>query len=153
MNELSDLAHIIELAVAPVFLLAGIGAFLNVMASRLARIVDRSRSLEARCGENPDEMEIERIRSELSVLDKRTAYAQRGIFLFSVAALMVCDHRDAAHRQQPGGSGGAVVHRRHARHDRRAHAFPHGNFNRHANAAGQAGIVRETIVLFQACHA
>ncbi len=90
MNELSDLAHIIELAVAPVFLLAGIGAFLNVMASRLARIVDRSRSLEARCGENPDEMEIERIRSELSVLDKRTAYAQRGIFLFSVAALMVC---------------------------------------------------------------
>lgn len=90
MNELSDLAHIIELAVAPVFLLAGIGAFLNVMAARLARIVDRSRTLEARCGEKPDETEIERIRSELSVLDKRTAYAQRGIFLFSFAALMVC---------------------------------------------------------------
>ncbi len=90
MNELSDLAHIIELSVAPVFLLAGIGAFLNVMAARLARIVDRSRTLEARCGEQPDQMEIERIRSELSILDKRTLYAQRAIFLFSFAALLVC---------------------------------------------------------------
>ena len=36
----------IELAVAPVFLLAGIGALLNVMAQRLARVVERVRTLE-----------------------------------------------------------------------------------------------------------
>lgn len=90
MNELSDLAHIIELAVAPVFLIAGIGAFLNVMTSRLARIVDRSRALEARSSEDLDQTEIERVRSELSILDKRTVYAQRAIFLFSFAALLVC---------------------------------------------------------------
>lgn len=90
MNELSDLAHIIELAVAPVFLIAGIGAFLNVMTSRLARIVDRSRTLEARSSEDLDQTEIERVRSELSILDKRTVYAQRAIFLFSFAALLVC---------------------------------------------------------------
>ena len=44
--ELRTLAQIIQLAVAPVFLLAGLGAFLNVCAGRLARIVDRARRLE-----------------------------------------------------------------------------------------------------------
>ena len=46
--ELTQLAQIIQLAVAPVFLLAGLGAFLNVCAGRLARIIDRSRQLEPR---------------------------------------------------------------------------------------------------------
>jgi ABC-type nickel/cobalt efflux system permease component RcnA len=39
-------AQTIQLAVAPVFLLAGIGAFLNVTAGRLARVVDRARVVE-----------------------------------------------------------------------------------------------------------
>ena len=39
-TSVTTVAQIIQLAVAPVFLLAGIGAFLNVCASRLARIVD-----------------------------------------------------------------------------------------------------------------
>jgi hypothetical protein len=43
----SDLSYIIQLSVAPVFLLAGIGAFINVLAGRLGRIFDRSRVLEA----------------------------------------------------------------------------------------------------------
>jgi len=42
----SAIGQIIQLAIAPVFLLAGIGAFLNVSAGRLSRIVDRSRSIE-----------------------------------------------------------------------------------------------------------
>ena len=42
--DLRYLAQIIQLAVAPVFLLAGLGAFLNVCAGRLARIVGLSRS-------------------------------------------------------------------------------------------------------------
>ena len=40
--------EIVRNAVAPVFLLSGIGAFLNVCASRLSRIVDRSRNVEPR---------------------------------------------------------------------------------------------------------
>jgi len=39
-------AHVIQLAVAPVFLLSGIGAMLAVMTNRLSRIVDRARVLE-----------------------------------------------------------------------------------------------------------
>ncbi len=44
--SVTTVAEIVRLAVAPVFLLSGIGAFLNVCASRLSRIVDRSREVE-----------------------------------------------------------------------------------------------------------
>ena len=37
-----DVGHLIQLAVAPVFLIAGVAATLNVLTSRLARIVDRA---------------------------------------------------------------------------------------------------------------
>jgi hypothetical protein len=39
-------AEIVRLALAPVFLLSGIGAFVNVLAARLSRIVDRARQIE-----------------------------------------------------------------------------------------------------------
>jgi hypothetical protein len=42
---LGDVAHAIQLALAPVFLLTGIAGILNVMAGRLARIIDRGRQL------------------------------------------------------------------------------------------------------------
>ena len=40
------IVHAIQLAIAPVFLLTGIGAMLGVMANRLARIIDRARALD-----------------------------------------------------------------------------------------------------------
>ena len=40
--DVSDIANLIKIAVAPVFLLAGIGSFINVLSSRVARIVDRN---------------------------------------------------------------------------------------------------------------
>jgi hypothetical protein len=40
-----DVARAIQLALAPVFLLTGIAGLLNVMAGRLARIIDRGRYL------------------------------------------------------------------------------------------------------------
>ena len=43
VSQVGFVADIIRTAVAPVFLLAGIGAFLNVCALRMARIVDRAR--------------------------------------------------------------------------------------------------------------
>lgn len=45
-SSISALAEIIQIAVAPLFLLAGIAGFLNVMSGRLGRIVDRGRVLE-----------------------------------------------------------------------------------------------------------
>ena len=82
-------AQIIHLAVAPVFLLAGIGAFLNVCAGRLSRIVDRARAVEplllaARGNEH------DRRLAEIRVLDRRMALVSWAISLSVLAAVLIC---------------------------------------------------------------
>ena len=82
-------AQIIQLAVAPVFLLAGIGAFLNVCAGRLSRIVDRARTVEplllaARGSEH------DRRLAEIHVLDRRMALVSWAISLTVLAAVLIC---------------------------------------------------------------
>ena len=44
--EIIPVAHVIQLAVAPVFLLSGVGVMLTVLTNRLARVVDRARTVE-----------------------------------------------------------------------------------------------------------
>ena len=51
-DSIIDVSKAIQLALAPVFLLTGIAGILNVIASRLARIIDRGRRLtEGRGGD------------------------------------------------------------------------------------------------------
>ena len=90
MNTLDTLAHTLELAVTPVFLLAGIGALLNVVTSRLGRVIDRARILEKMVIESPDTEGLHDLRSELGALDRRMSYAQLSIAFSTVAALFVC---------------------------------------------------------------
>jgi MFS family permease len=92
MNDaiaLNDIARTIQLAVAPVFLLAGIGAFMNVIAGRLNRVVDRSRVLERL---HPDSSGAEHDRHvwELRLLDQRITLASNAIFLCVASAITVC---------------------------------------------------------------
>ena len=86
--ELTHLAQIIQLAVAPVFLLAGIGAFLNVCAGRLARIVDRARSLEPRILASRG-AEHDRLIGEVRLLDHRIRIVNAAIFTTVLAALII----------------------------------------------------------------
>ncbi len=85
----SEVAQVIQSAVAPVFLLAGIGAFLNVCVGRLARIVDRTRSLEplllASRGKDHD-----RIIDELYLLDRRIRVVNAAVLLSVSAAVLIC---------------------------------------------------------------
>jgi hypothetical protein len=70
----SDISHVIQPAVAPVFLLAGIGAFINVFAMRLGRIFDRSRLLEGEFDTcEPDKRPA--IQAELQALGRRARTA------------------------------------------------------------------------------
>ena len=86
--QLTQLAQIIQLAVAPVFLLAGLGAFLNVCAGRLARIVDRARGLEPRIlGSRGDEHD--RLIREVRLLDRRIRIVNAAIFTTVLAALII----------------------------------------------------------------
>ncbi len=89
LPPVTDIAHNIQLAVAPVFLLSGIGAILNVLAARLGRVTDRARKLEADIPGYPSARRAEAI-AELSVLDRRMGATNRAIALCTLSALLVC---------------------------------------------------------------
>ena len=84
------LANIIQFAVAPVFLLAGIAGFLNVMSSRLGRIIDRSRVVQRRISNLQDEDKRRSSERELHILIRRTKIINRSIALCTASALLVC---------------------------------------------------------------
>ncbi len=83
--DVSSVAHVIQLAVAPVFLLTGIGAILSVLSNRLARVIDRHRVLSTM-----DEMERSAHQGELRNLLSRSRWIHRAITLCTVCALLVC---------------------------------------------------------------
>lgn len=85
----ADIAHTIQQAVAPVFLLTGIGAILNILASRLVRSVDRARAIEAKFAALGEE-EHERAVWELRLIDRRMAVANLAVLLCATAAMLVC---------------------------------------------------------------
>jgi hypothetical protein len=92
MRELGDVsgaAHVIQLAVAPVFLLTAIGAFLGVMANRLGRVIDRARFLEAKLEAAPPEAS-QGIRDHLKVLSRRARFINIAITACTVTALLIC---------------------------------------------------------------
>ena len=85
----NTVAEIVRLAVAPVFLLSGIGAFLSVCATRLSRIVDRSRDIEPRLLASRGR-EHDRWLEELHVLDRRMSLVSWAISLSVTSAVMIC---------------------------------------------------------------
>ena len=85
----SAIAQQIQLSVAPVFLLTGVGAFLNVLANRLARVVERGRQL-ADAADSPDEAERARARAELGLLGRRIFAANLAIGCCTASAVLVC---------------------------------------------------------------
>ena len=85
----TQVAHTIQLAVAPIFLLAGVGAFLNVCAGRLSRIVDRARDLEPRILETRGS-EHDRLIAQIRILDRRMVLVSRAIFLAVLSAILTC---------------------------------------------------------------
>jgi hypothetical protein len=86
--HIANLAQVIQLAVAPVFLLAGVGTTLNALATRVGRIIDRARSLEGKLG-NAGPEEAEELHQLLRVLSKRATLINRAIGLSVMCGLLV----------------------------------------------------------------
>ncbi|MCR9186243.1 MAG: DUF2721 domain-containing protein [Halieaceae bacterium] len=89
-DSVTALASIIQIAVAPVFLLAGIAGFLNVMSGRLGRIVDRARVLERRVNTFSDADKLALASRELRTLWRRVKIINWSIGMCTASALMVC---------------------------------------------------------------
>ncbi|MDD4915776.1 MAG: DUF2721 domain-containing protein [Methylococcales bacterium] len=85
LTNIPTVAHVIQQALTPVFLLGGVGAFLSVMTGRLARAVDRFRFLSE--GESS---EIAPYAEELVNLTNRVRLIQWAIVMCIVCAFFVC---------------------------------------------------------------
>lgn len=86
---ITAVAHVIQLSVAPVFLLSGIGAMLAVMTNRLGRVIDRARLLEGKLTlASPDD--VTHYRDELGTLSRRAKMINNAITLCTATALLVC---------------------------------------------------------------
>jgi hypothetical protein len=90
-DQLTDLAHTIQVAIAPVFLLSALGTILSVLTMRLGRVVDRARVLATRASE------METITTggslppvaELAILRRRRQLVNYAITSAVTAALLV----------------------------------------------------------------
>jgi hypothetical protein len=85
--QISDIGHIIQLAIAPVFLLTGVATKLTVLTNRLARIIDRTRVLEDRLRVAPDDDEYT---EELELLYRRSHIINYAITSSTACGLLVC---------------------------------------------------------------
>jgi hypothetical protein len=86
---IAAVAHVIQLSVAPVFLLSGIGAMLAVMTNRLSRVIDRARELEGRLSSASSE-DAKHFHGELGTLSRRAKMINNAITLCTATALLVC---------------------------------------------------------------
>ena len=86
---LLGITQAIQLAIAPVFLLAAVGAIINALMGRLGRAVDRRRVVEDLLERVEGEREA-RLADELEVLARRTMLTLWSIGLAVLCALMVC---------------------------------------------------------------
>jgi hypothetical protein len=87
--SVSIVAEVVRLALAPVFLLSGIGAFLNVCVTRLSRIVDRSREIEPLLLASRG-TEHDRWLGEMAVLDGRMNLVSWATALSVLSGVLTC---------------------------------------------------------------
>jgi hypothetical protein len=92
-SHVAAIARVIQLAVAPVFLMAGISGLLNVLTHRLARIIDRARLIEEQLSNDAEASGPEteaRARERLQILSARARLVNYSITLCTACASMIC---------------------------------------------------------------
>jgi hypothetical protein len=88
-EQLGLIAHVIQLSVAPVFLLTAIAGLLGVLANRLARAVDRAREIEGLL-DRAQTPHADALRQEHAVCARRSVMILRAIALCVISGLLVC---------------------------------------------------------------
>ena len=88
--NLDTVANVIDIAVAPVFLLAGISGMMMVLTNRLGRAIDRSRSLQATESEFLSDHHKKMIEREKANLMHRIRFSNAAISMATFSAILVC---------------------------------------------------------------
>jgi len=98
-DAVSNVAYFIQLSVAPVFLLTGVGAMLSVLTNRLSRIIDRARVLEGlyeteqEAGRRASQHALLRVLSRRARLVSWSISCVRHLRCLSVRSLCCCSLR------------------------------------------------------------
>ncbi len=85
----AEIAHLIQVALTPIFLISAIGVTLNVFTSRLARIVDRARGMEERLRTAAVRQDGAGLHVSLAILEKRARWMNAAITLITLSALFI----------------------------------------------------------------
>ena len=84
--QISDIGHVIQLSIAPVFLLTGVATKLTVLMNRLARIIDRTRVLREALRKSPDP----ECHEELNVLYQRWKLINYALTSSTGCGFLIC---------------------------------------------------------------
>jgi Protein of unknown function (DUF2721) len=84
-----DVAHLIQVALTPIFLISAIGVTLSVLTSRLARIVDRARAMEDVLRRQDHVHDGRDLHAVLDVLARRARYINAAITFITLSALFI----------------------------------------------------------------
>ena len=82
------IAQTIQLALAPVFVLVAIGNIMNILSTRLGRVVDRSRVLQELHGTTTGD-EHDAVVREIRTVDRRIAMISRAILTLVLSGLTI----------------------------------------------------------------
>lgn len=88
METTALVAQTIQLALAPVFVLVAIGNIMNILSTRLGRVVDRSRVLRT-LHASTDGAEHDAVVREIRTVDRRIATIGRAILLLVLSGLAI----------------------------------------------------------------
>lgn len=88
-SAINDITHVIQLAVAPVFLLTAIATLIGALNTRLGRIVDRKRIVQERAGGLSHQQRVD-ADQELDLLFRRARLIYFAILSAVLSALLIC---------------------------------------------------------------
>jgi hypothetical protein len=85
-----NIAHVIQVALTPVFLLSGIGTLLNVFNTRLARVSDHAEHANDLLRSDPDRADAATLRRHMERLHRRRLALDIAIALGAAAGASAC---------------------------------------------------------------
>jgi hypothetical protein len=88
-STLDDIAHIIQVALTPVFLLSGIATLLNVFATRLARVGDKVEAVTKALDDADDEQQRV-LQTLLKILHRRSLALDVAVVLGAIGGAATC---------------------------------------------------------------
>jgi hypothetical protein len=89
-DAVDSVAHVVQVALTPVFLLSGIGTLLNLFNTRLSRVSDHREHIDELLRGDAEDAERRRLRAHLARLHRRTTMLDASIILGGVGGASTC---------------------------------------------------------------